>query len=65
MPRSEINRLAHKIRRENALQRTPHPIPASVVGVPGTPDQRILHACRRKSCPAPSDQFEHDATPLW
>ncbi|KAJ7683264.1 hypothetical protein B0H14DRAFT_3535337 [Mycena olivaceomarginata] len=54
MPHSEINRLAHKTGRENILQRTLRPIPASVVGVPGTPDQRILHACQRKSYPAPS-----------
>ncbi|KAJ7225220.1 hypothetical protein B0H12DRAFT_1149313 [Mycena haematopus] len=31
MPRSEINRLARKIGRENTLQRTHHPIPETVL----------------------------------
>ncbi|KAF8200032.1 hypothetical protein K438DRAFT_1759063 [Mycena galopus ATCC 62051] len=64
MPRSEINRLSHKIGRENTLQRTLRRIPASVVPSPETPDQRILHAHRRKSYTA-SDQLERDTTPLW
>jgi len=65
MPRSVINRLARKIAVENTLQRTHHPIRAPLVPGPATPDQRILHACRRKSYTAPSDQFERDTTPLW
>lgn len=65
MPRSEINRLSRKIGHENTLQRTHHPISEVVVPAPATPDQRILHACRRKSYTAPSDQFERDTTPLW
>ncbi|KAJ7851665.1 hypothetical protein B0H14DRAFT_2581330 [Mycena olivaceomarginata] len=64
IPRSEINRLSRKIWRENTLQRTINPISAAVIG-PATPDQRILHACRRKSYTAPSTQFEGDSTPLW
>jgi hypothetical protein len=64
MPRCEINRLSRKIWRENTLQRTTSPISTAVVG-PATPDQRILHTCRRKSYTTPSTQFEGDSTPLW
>ncbi|KAJ7239182.1 hypothetical protein B0H12DRAFT_1253022 [Mycena haematopus] len=65
MPRSEINRLAHKMGRENTLQRTLHLIPAPIAPVLQTPDQRILYTHRRKSYTKPSDQFERDPTPLW
>ncbi|KAF7357877.1 hypothetical protein MVEN_00833900 [Mycena venus] len=66
MPRVEINRLARKIALgENTLQRTLRPIPSSVAAPPSTPDQRILHACRRKSYTAPVDYFERDVAPLW
>ncbi|KAF7376617.1 hypothetical protein MSAN_00078500 [Mycena sanguinolenta] len=65
MPQSEINRLAWKIGRENTLQRTLHYIPAHINPDSATPDQRILHAHRRKSYTAPSNKFDHDTTPLW
>ncbi|KAJ6498751.1 hypothetical protein C8R45DRAFT_1125459 [Mycena sanguinolenta] len=65
MPQSEIDRLAWKIGRENTLQRTLHCIPTQVVPVQATPDQRILHAHRRKSYTGPVDEFERDGTALW
>ncbi|KAF7376612.1 hypothetical protein MSAN_00077900 [Mycena sanguinolenta] len=65
MPQSEINRLAWKIGRENVLQRTLHYIPAHVAPGSATPDQRILHAHRRKSYTGPVNEFERDGTALW
>jgi hypothetical protein len=62
MPQAEINRLAGKIGRENALRRTHHHVREVC---PDTPDVRILRTFRRKSYTAPSNQFERDMTPLW
>ncbi|KAJ7354470.1 hypothetical protein DFH08DRAFT_955862 [Mycena albidolilacea] len=39
MPQSEIDRLSRKIGRENTLQRTLHPIPASIAPEPATSSQ--------------------------
>ncbi|KAJ6566831.1 hypothetical protein B0H19DRAFT_1067106 [Mycena capillaripes] len=61
IPQAELNRLSHKIGRENTLCRTQHIRPMH----PATPDQRILLTFRRKSYTAPSNQFERDTTPLW
>jgi hypothetical protein len=74
MPQSEIDRVAHKMGRENTLQRTLHPIPDSVsAGSPLTHSEaraqaeidRLSHkiGCENTLYPIPASVVSAPATP--